>query len=149
MTRRSESECSLASIKGSCPRAGAAINTGVPRAPQVFIHDPLYKWALTPLGMQQRQKDDLAIDVDAATTTAADRGLPPAANEAAVGGAAASVSDGSGLANADAERALLKVKQKLEGLEAGAASVFRSLIAAAPPRNDGGSFMCTVIAALD
>jgi hypothetical protein len=73
-----------------------------PPPPQVFIHDPLYKWALTPLGMQQRQNEEMGDDAGAS--------MEPIAGAAA---------DSGGLANADAERALLKVKQKLEGLEAG------------------------------
>lgn len=74
---------------------------------QVFIHDPLYKWALTPLGAQKRQNDELR------------EGEGPGGVS---GTEAVAVAEGSGtLANADAERTLLRVKQKLEGLEAGEA----------------------------
>ncbi|XP_019058626.1 PREDICTED: serine/threonine-protein kinase ATM isoform X2 [Tarenaya hassleriana] len=63
---------------------------------EVFIHDPLYKWALSPLKALQRQKEtdedeDLSLD-----------GL----QEEFEG-------------NKDAARALLRVKQKLDGYEGG------------------------------
>ena len=35
------------------------------RATQVFIHDPLYKWAISPKGAERRQRDDIAADNDA------------------------------------------------------------------------------------
>ena len=66
---------------------------------QVFIHDPLYKWAMTPQGAQQRQHDD----PEAGLLDGTDRDARPL--------------------NADAERALLRVKQKLKGLEGGPASL--------------------------
>ena len=78
---------------------------------QVFIHDPLYKWALTPLGAQQRQKDYIG---DSSPEGA---GAQPSAAGLAVD--AVSSTDNT-LANADAERALLRLKQKLAGLEGGA-----------------------------
>ena len=81
---------------------------------QVFIHDPLYKWALTPLGAQQRQKDDPMVgDSNPAepqsSSAAAAAGMPP---DAVAG-------TDTTLANADAERALLRLKQKLAGMEGG------------------------------
>lgn len=80
---------------------------------QVFIHDPLYKWALTPLGAQQRQKDDLM----AGDSNPADpAGTHPSAT--GLGPDAVSGTDTT-LANADAERALLRLKQKLAGMEGG------------------------------
>ena len=80
---------------------------------QVFIHDPLYKWALTPLGAQQRQKDDLM----AGDSSPAD---PANAHPTAPGLATGAVSGSdTTLANADAERALLRLKQKLAGMEGG------------------------------
>lgn len=73
---------------------------------QVFIHDPLYKWALTPAKAQQRQR---AHDEDGD------------AGAGAGGGAAADAAAGEGaIANADAERTVVRVKQKLQGLEGGA-----------------------------
>lgn len=81
---------------------------------KVFIHDPLYRWALTPLGAQQRQKDDL-LGPDSSPGEGAGGPQPTIAGVApdAVG------STDTTLANADAERALLRLKQKLAGLEAG------------------------------
>ncbi|KAL2340901.1 hypothetical protein Fmac_008841 [Flemingia macrophylla] len=63
---------------------------------EVFIHDPLYKWALSPLKALQRQKE---MDEDLDTS------LEEPQN------------DYQG--NKDAARALLRVKQKLDGYEDG------------------------------
>ncbi|CAI0398621.1 unnamed protein product, partial [Linum tenue] len=63
---------------------------------EVFIHDPLYKWALSPLKALQRQKE---TDEDLETS------LEDSEEE----------SEG----NKDATRALLRVKQKLDGYEEG------------------------------
>ncbi|XP_057808840.1 LOW QUALITY PROTEIN: serine/threonine-protein kinase ATM [Salvia miltiorrhiza] len=64
---------------------------------EVFIHDPLYKWALSPLKAMQRQKD---IDDNL------DDSLEDSEEDAYEG-------------NKDAARALLRVKQKLDGYEDG------------------------------
>ncbi|XP_060670261.1 serine/threonine-protein kinase ATM [Ziziphus jujuba] len=63
---------------------------------EVFIHDPLYKWALSPLKALQRQKE---MDDDLETSLEG------------------SQDDYEG--NKDAARALLRVKQKLDGYEGG------------------------------
>ncbi|XP_057442948.1 serine/threonine-protein kinase ATM [Lotus japonicus] len=63
---------------------------------EVFIHDPLYKWALSPLKALQRQKE---MDVDL------DTGSEEPQNNYE--------------GNKDATRALLRVKQKLDGYEDG------------------------------
>ncbi|KAH7658740.1 Non-specific serine/threonine protein kinase protein [Dioscorea alata] len=63
---------------------------------EVFIHDPLYKWALSPLKALQRQEetdDDLSSSLES----------PNYADEG----------------NKDAARAKLRVKQKLDGYEEG------------------------------
>ncbi|GLJ18554.1 hypothetical protein SUGI_0330040 [Cryptomeria japonica] len=63
---------------------------------EVFIHDPLYKWALSPLKALQRQKesdDDYTSDVESP--------------------------DDETEGNKDAARALMRVKQKLDGYEEG------------------------------
>ena len=147
---------------------------------EVFIHDPLYKWALTTTAANRRQQQQDGADdgpagananevrgsdgrgaaqrVAAARVTAVRGvvqglvarthclseqgaecgslraltalGLPaPAAallqddDGAAGGGAAATAAGGGGggvtLVNADAERTLLRVKQKLDGVESG------------------------------
>ncbi|XP_019197259.1 PREDICTED: serine/threonine-protein kinase ATM isoform X3 [Ipomoea nil] len=64
---------------------------------EVFIHDPLYKWALSPLKALQRQKD---IDEDLETS---------------LEGSQEDEYEG----NKDAARALMRVKQKLDGYEEG------------------------------
>ncbi|MED6220390.1 hypothetical protein PIB30_044330 [Stylosanthes scabra] len=63
---------------------------------EVFIHDPLYKWALSPLKALQRQKE---MDDDLDTS------LEEPQNEYE--------------GNKDAARALMRVKQKLDGYEEG------------------------------
>ncbi|KAJ8476072.1 hypothetical protein OPV22_019799 [Ensete ventricosum] len=63
---------------------------------EVFIHDPLYKWALSPLKALQRQKEiDDGIDACLESSQDAYEG------------------------NKDAARATLRVKEKLDGYEAG------------------------------
>ncbi|KAG0493501.1 hypothetical protein HPP92_004495 [Vanilla planifolia] len=63
---------------------------------EVFIHDPLYKWALSPLKALQRQKE---------TNYDSDSSLE-SSEETCEG-------------NRDAARAILRVKQKLDGYEDG------------------------------
>lgn len=68
---------------------------------EVFIHDPLYRWALSPLQALRLQREENEVEVD---DGGEDKG-----NQAS--------SSGSG--NTDAERALLRLKQKLQGYEHG------------------------------
>ncbi|XP_044477149.1 serine/threonine-protein kinase ATM isoform X3 [Mangifera indica] len=63
---------------------------------EVFIHDPLYKWALSPLKALQRQKE---LDDDLETSLEG--------------------TEGEHEGNKDATRALMRVKQKLDGYEDG------------------------------
>ncbi|KAK1363096.1 serine/threonine-protein kinase ATM, partial [Heracleum sosnowskyi] len=63
---------------------------------EVFMHDPLYKWALSPLKALQRQKENYD-DLETSLEDSQD------------------VYEG----NKDATRALLRVKQKLDGYEEG------------------------------
>lgn len=74
-------------------------------ADQVFIHDPLYKWALTTSAVEKRQRDVGSDEGTAGTAT-------PGPNFTAEAGA-------GNVTNADAERALLRVRSKLEGVENG------------------------------
>ena len=62
---------------------------------EVFIHDPLYRWGLTAKGAQKRQAGGTESPQPAAE-------LPEGL-----------------IANADAERAILKIRHKLDGLEEG------------------------------
>jgi serine-protein kinase ATM len=74
---------------------------------EVLIHDPLYRWALTPASLARRQGEGAAEP--------------------------SSVEDGGGgLANADAERAVLRVKQKLLGLESGTLPYSQTVVSAFP-----------------
>lgn len=61
---------------------------------EVFIHDPLYRWALTVPQAHARQ----------------------AGNE---GGGLSEGPGAAGVINADAERTILRIKQKLRGAEGG------------------------------
>eukprot|EP00899_Mesostigma_viride_P015595 jgi/Mesvir1/24036/Mv10774-RA.1 len=73
---------------------------------EVFIHDPLYRWALSPLKALQRQRE---------------QGDPGAsAIDQVAGGRGGEVTDAKDT-NRDAARALLRIKQKLEGYEEGEA----------------------------
>eukprot|EP00798_Chlamydomonas_sp_ICE-L_P015053 gene15053-21130_t len=70
---------------------------------EVVIHDPLYKWALTPIKAQNRQVDGGGGPESGAVVS---EDLTPNTGEPSFG-------------NADAERAVLRVCQKLEGRESG------------------------------
>lgn len=100
---------------------------------QVVLHDPLYRWQMTPIKAGRKQLDPMAAQQDAADASAAAGDGAGAA--AGVGGAGSStvvaVSSG-GLGNADAERAVLRVKQKLQGqdVEGGAALSVAAQVAA-------------------
>ena len=65
------------------------------------MHDPLYRWQLTPVGARRRQNEGEGGE---GGETGAGPGPPPAALPPA---------------NADAARALLRVRQKLAGLDGG------------------------------
>ena len=78
---------------------------------EVFIHDPLYKWGLTPAKANRRQQDG-------AEAAGQEGGGGSVDGEETVAAAAAAVGSVS-LANVDAERTLLRIKQKLEGVEGG------------------------------
>jgi len=84
----------------------------------VFIHDPLYKWALSPvkaiLGQMQR---DAELHSHGAGLEHLNMNNPNGLESAAA--TAGATGNGFGVSNADAERAILKVKEKLEGLENG------------------------------
>ena len=72
----------------------------------VVVHDPLYNWQMTPVKARKRQQDIEDDDAAAAAAAAA------ADDQAAAGGGG-----GVRLGNADAERVVLRVRQKLEGLD--------------------------------
>ncbi|KAG5035608.1 hypothetical protein JHK87_010518 [Glycine soja] len=72
---------------------------------EVFIHDPLYKWALSPLKALQRQKCDLSSFSPQEMDDDLDTSLEEPQHDCQ--------------GNKDAARALLRVKQKLDGYEDG------------------------------
>lgn len=98
---------------------------------QVVLHDPLYRWQMTPIKAGRKQLDPVPQqDADADSTVAA-----VASDGAAGGGAGPSGGVGAssgGLGNADAERAVLRVKQKLQGqdVEGGASLSVAAQVAA-------------------
>ena len=71
---------------------------------EVFIHDPLYKWALTAKKAQNRQAD---VEIPDSEVVVVEENDMPGAPEGAV-------------VNADAERSLLRIRQKLDGFDGGA-----------------------------
>lgn len=87
---------------------------------EVVLHDPLYKWQMTTVKAQRKQQDPLV-----ATAAATGSGAAAAAGSGSSSGGAGGPSSTSidEIGNADAERAVLRVKQKLEGqdVEGGAA----------------------------
>ena len=120
---------------------------------EVFIHDPLYKWALTTTAANRRQHEGAGGDevgvwsgwgaLRCACTAQRSMAGNLRARECMVGAracmhacmmascallqdgedagaqAGGAAAGGVNLANADAERTLLRIKQKLEGVEAG------------------------------
>ena len=98
----------------------------------VVLHDPLYRWQMNPVKAQRRQQQQSGgggaggaeggeggggggDGAAAGTETAGEAGGTAGAGTA--GGAAGT--DGAALGNADAARAVLRVKQKLEGAAGG------------------------------
>ena len=85
-----------------------------------MIADPLYKWAMSPIKAKQRQQERTlqggggGADGEAEELLG-DTSALPAAAAGTGGGNNAAAADAIG--NADAERAVLRVRQKLEGVE--------------------------------
>jgi ataxia telangiectasia mutated family protein len=101
---------------------------------QVVLHDPLYRWQMTPVKAGRKQQDPMAqqqADADAAGGGDGSAAAAAAGTGTAAAAAAAGVSSGA-LGNADAERAVLRVKQKLQGqdVEGGAALSVEAQVAA-------------------
>lgn len=104
---------------------------------QVVLHDPLYRWQMTPIKAGRKQLDLMeAAQQQADDASAAPGGSANAAAAAGgtsgVGGAGSLIVSSCGLGNADAERAVLRVKQKLQGqdVEGGAALSVAAQVAA-------------------
>lgn len=83
---------------------------------EVVLHDPLYNWQMTPVRARRRQQQQQDAEL----------GLGDGEEEEAGGGSGGGNSSGTSggssatqLRNADAERVVLRVKQKLEGLDGG------------------------------
>ena len=89
-------------------RACAGVAMGVMRASkealltivEVFIHDPLYTWAINDIARDQRQRD---MDDEGTDET----------------GTVADVAEEGPSRNSEAERALGRVRSKLDGIEGG------------------------------
>ena len=81
---------------------------------EVLIHDPILKWAMSPAQARRRQQPRAGeADLDAGADDDAAPSAFAAADMALLPQGAADVQ------NADAERALLRVRQKLDGIEGG------------------------------
>jgi len=85
---------------------------------QVFIHDPLYNWALTAAAVRKRQRDDGSPEEAVAGTPAPTPALAKDRTRAAA----------VAVGNADAERTLLRVQAKLEGSESGVSCALQTLL---------------------
>lgn len=85
---------------------------------EVLIHDPLYKWQMTPTKAQRKQQDTLAGGGLNMTTISSGSMGVEAENSSGTEGIGGKPGGGQ-MGNIDAERALLRVKQKLEGLDGG------------------------------
>jgi serine-protein kinase ATM len=88
-----------------CEAALAVLRAGrepVSTVVGVLVHDPLYRWQLSPVGARRRQGGGSGRGGGDDGGTGADDGAGP-----------------GGGANADAARALLRVRQKLAGLDGG------------------------------
>lgn len=78
---------------------------------EVLLHDPLYRWMLSPLAARQRQQEE-------EKGGAAMRPTPAAAAEVAAAAAAAGVAaQDAGVGGDAAQRALARIKHKLQGYE--------------------------------
>lgn len=102
---------------------------------QVVLHDPMYRWQMTTTRALRKQQDPMQPAPECSATAAATAVEGNAANGGSTGnnstsragsvgpgsGAAGAASDlgdtagGASIGNADAERAVLRVKQKLDG----------------------------------
>jgi ataxia telangiectasia mutated family protein len=115
---------------------------------QVVLHDPLYRWQMTPIKAGRKQLDPMGEQDAAAAAGTGTGAASPAVNGAGGAGRGGGGSGGAigpssdGLGNADAERAVLRVKQKLQGqdVEGGAtlsvgAQVAAMMQAASDPDN--------------
>jgi len=78
---------------------------------EVFIHDPLYRWALSPLQALRRQQQEEEV-----LGTATQKGFNNNQNMESNEDDDALMFAGG---NTEAERALLRLKQKLQGYEYG------------------------------
>lgn len=131
-------------VEGAMARcSGAAMRVMREHAPalltivEVLLHDPLYHWVLTPLQAGQRQTDQgddgassMGVDVvlcqrrqrDGVLDSKFTNGIRTAGGTEVVSTmrtVAGPGGDAPRLINADAERALMRIKQKLAGTEHG------------------------------
>lgn len=85
----------------------------------MLLHDPLYKWMLSPLAARQRQQEDSSRSGGGggngvgASSAAARGSVAAAAAEAAAG----AEQEDAGVGGDAAQRALARIKHKLQGYE--------------------------------
>lgn len=84
---------------------------------EVLLHDPLYRWMLSPLAARRRQQEERSSGSGGNGAVAA-AAVAAAAEEAAAGeGAEGFVKDDAGVGGDAAQRALARIKHKLQGYE--------------------------------
>lgn len=81
---------------------------------EVLLHDPLYKWMLSPLAARRRQQDDRSSGNSGEGGALAAATAAAVAQEEASGGG---LRDDSGVGGDAAQRALARIKHKLQGYE--------------------------------
>lgn len=79
---------------------------------EVLLHDPLYRWMLSPLAARQRQQEEEKAGVD---TGGGRRGAAAAAAASAAAAEDAMVVEDAGVGGDAAQRALARIKHKLQG----------------------------------
>ena len=82
----------------------------------MFVHDPLYRWMLSPLQAIRRQRQAAIEDQQAQAEGGADARIPAGAAPRDEMEAAGGEGGASGMREA-AERILTRIKQKLQGYE--------------------------------
>ena len=80
---------------------------------EVLLHDPLYRWMLSPLAARQRQQDEEKGSYRGGNGAGVKP--PEAAAAAAADAAAAAAAEDAGVGGDAAQRALVRIKHKLQG----------------------------------
>lgn len=82
---------------------------------EVLLHDPLYRWMLSPLAARQRQQEEEKAGSGDSGGGGAGGGGGRGSAAAAAAAAAAAEDDDTGVGGDAAQRALARIKHKLQG----------------------------------